>query len=218
MKEQQPEKGGGGVQRREAERGSQPWLNQLSFLLLTVIIFLLFNQSLLVLRGCSNEWHRGAIIDTSPAFSHVDRSWNIISDNFSASGPLYCGSLFAVAARELSVFCVSFKVLGSDGFSELTNLKIWSGRWWNTSLGLAARYDDIPVLLHVGILLKTALLFMTATVYEKDNVRMKHAAPLLLLLMTVARHEAVFEHHKSLNFKICQFKTLKNFFFPFRDL
>lgn len=53
---------------------------------------------------------------------------------------------------------------------------------------------------------------MTAK-YEKDNVRIKHAAPLLLLLMTVARHETVFEHHKSLNFKICLFKTLKNIFF-----
>lgn len=40
-----------------------------------------------------------------------------------------------------------------------------------------------------------------------------HAALSLLLLMTVARHETVFEHRKSLNFKICLFKTLKNIFF-----
>lgn len=52
---------------------------------------------------------------------------------------------------------------------------------------------------------------MTAK-YEKDNMRIKHAAPLLLLLMTVSHNETVFEHHKSLNFKFCLFKTIKNIF------
>lgn len=79
--------------RRERQReGSWPWLNQLSFLLLTVIIFRLFNQCLLVLWGCSNEWHWEVIIDMSPAcFSDI--RWRQIlkhnTDTFTTCSPLY---------------------------------------------------------------------------------------------------------------------------------
>lgn len=62
----------GGRKRRVVERQSWPWLNQLSFFLLIVIIFLLFNQCLLVLWGCCNDWHLGAITDMPPAlFSSI---------------------------------------------------------------------------------------------------------------------------------------------------
>lgn len=71
-----------GRERGERQReGSWPWLNQLSFLLLTVIIFLLFNQCLLVLWGCSNEWHWEVIIDMSPACFSDMRCRQILKHN-----------------------------------------------------------------------------------------------------------------------------------------
>lgn len=128
-------------ERKVGERqreGSWPWLNQLSFLLLTVIILLLFNQCLLVLWGCSNVWHWEAIINISPACFRDIRCWQISEHNirhfhYSALSQSCIGGIWHVGCFQ--------KVLGSNIFWKKYEPQDKECMWWCNTTKLCTAWS-----------------------------------------------------------------------------